>query len=159
MKRTAGVSLAVLSVMFSGSALAHPPSTETITSVIQVSEFPPAPPFVGTYAGTFTTSTGDSGTESVQALFTAVPSPTVGGSQTRRTLTSNDGHSTLVLRCNTLAKDFSTYPLVPGSGSCAVLSGTGAFASLSGSGALSGDLLINPSGTGGTVTDTVALGG
>jgi hypothetical protein len=143
-----------------GSAFAHPSSTETITSVFQVTSFPSAPPYVETYSGTFTTSTGDSGSESVQVLFFAIPSPTVGGFQSLRTLTSNDGQSTLVVRCNELATDFSTYPLVPNStGSCVVLSGTGAYSGLHGSSPLSGTVLFDPSGTSATVTDTIAIGG
>jgi hypothetical protein len=67
----------------------------------------------------------------------------------------------LVLRCHQLAtaEDFSTYPAVPSSGSCAVISGTGAYAGLSGSGALNGVALFNAAGTGGTLTQTVSLGG
>jgi hypothetical protein len=153
--------VAMLSLALAAPALAHPASTQTITSVIPITSFPSAPPFVATYSGTFASSTGGSGTEAVHALFGAVRSPRVGVVQTRRTLTSSDGRSTLVLRCHQLAtpQDFSTYPYVPDTGSCAVLSGTGAYASLSGSGALNGAVHFDPSGTSGTLTDTVSLGG
>jgi hypothetical protein len=164
MKRIVTSMVAALLLAFAGllalagSAFAHPSSTETITSVVQLTSFPPAPPFVETYSGTYTTSTGDSGSESVQVLFFAIHSPTVGGFQSLRTLTSNDGQSTLVLLCNELATDFSTFPLVPNStGSCAVLSGTGAYSGLHGSGPVSGAVLFDPSGTSATLTDTVAI--
>jgi hypothetical protein len=157
----AALLLAVAGLLaLAGSAFAHPSSGQTITSVVQLSSFPPAPPFVATYSGTFTTSTGDSGIESVQVLFFAIPSPTVGGFQSLRTLTSNDGQSTLVVRCNQLAtaQDFLTYPLVPNStGSCAVLRGTGAYSGLHGSGPVSGAVLFDPSGTSATLTDTIAI--
>jgi hypothetical protein len=160
-KAGALATVAMLSLALAAPALAHPASTQTITSVIPITSFPSAPPFVETYAGTFTSSSGDSGTEAVQALFGAVRSPRVGVLQTLRTLTSSDGHSTLVLRCHQLAttQDFSTYPYVPDTGSCVVLSETGAYASLSGSGALNGSVLFDPSGTSGTLTDTLSLGG
>ena len=159
-KAGALATIATLSLALTAPALAHPASTKTITSLIPITSFPSAPPFAATYTGTFTSSTRDSGTEAVQATFAAVPSPTVGVLQTLRTLTSSDGQSTLVLRCHQLAtaQDFSTEPYVPDAGSCAVLSGTGAYASLSGSGALTGAVLFDPSGTSGTLTDTISLG-
>jgi hypothetical protein len=65
-----------------------------------------------------------------------------------------------VLRCEQLAtaQDFSTYPSVPSTGSCAVLSATGAYAGLSGSGPLTGGVVFDASGTSGTLTDSVSLG-
>jgi hypothetical protein len=166
MKRIVASTVAALLFAFAGllaragSAFAHPSSTETITSVVQLTPFPAAPPYVATYSGTFTTSTGDSGGESVRVLAIAVPSPTVGGGQSLRTLTSNDGQSTLVLRCHQLstAQDFSTFPLVPTTGSCAVLTGTGAYSGLHGSGPLSGAILFDASGTP-TITDTMSIPG
>jgi hypothetical protein len=160
-KTGALATVAMLSLALAAPALAHPANTQTITSVIPITSFPSAPPFAETYTGTLTSSTGDSGTEAVQAQFGAVRSPKVGVLQTLRTLTSSDGQGTLVLRCHQLAtaQDFSTYPYVPDTGSCAVLSGTGAYASLSGSRALIGAVLFDPSGTSGTLTDTVSLGG
>lgn len=163
MKGKAGAftTVAMLSLALTAPALAHPASTETITSVIPITTFPSAPPFVETLTGTFTSSTSGSGRESVQTRFSAVRSPRVGVLQTLRTLTSTDLRSMLVLRCHQLAtaQDFSTYPYVPDTGSCAVLSGTGAYAGLSGSGPLTGAVLFDPSGTSGTLTDTVSLGG
>jgi hypothetical protein len=160
-KTGALATVAMLSLALAAPAIAHPANTETITSVTPITSFPSAPPFVVTYAGTYASSRGDSGTEAVQARFGAVRSPRVGVLQTLRMLTSSDGQSTLVLRCHQLAtaQDFSTYPYVPDTGACAVLSGTGAYASLSGSGALNGVVLFDPSGTSGTLTDAVSLGG
>ena len=155
------MTVAMLSLALATPALAHPASRQTITSVLPITSFPSTPPFVETYTGTYTSSTGDAGTEAVQAGFDAVSAPNVGVLQTLRTLMSSDGQSTLVLRCHQLAtaQDFATYPYVPDTGSCVVLSGTGPYASLSGSGALNGAVLFDPSGTSGTLTDTVSLGG
>lgn len=152
--------IAMLSLVLAAPALARPANPGTITSVIPLTSFPSAPPFLETYAGTYTSSSGDSGTEAVQALFGSVPSPRVGVLQTLRTLTSSDGQSTLLLRCHQLAtaQDFSTFPYVPDTGSCSVLTGTGAYASLSGSGTLNGAAIFDPSGTSGVLTDTVSLG-
>jgi hypothetical protein len=135
-KAGALATITILSLALAAPALAHPTSKEMITSVIPITSFPTTPPLAATYTGTFTSLTRGSGTEAVQAIFAAAPSPTVGVLQTLRTLTSSDGQSTLVLRCHQLATlpDFSTYPYVPDAGSCAVLSRTGAYASLSGSG-------------------------
>jgi hypothetical protein len=159
MKRIVGSTVAVVSLVIAGSALGHTPSAESITSVIQATTFPSAAPFVEAYTGTFTSSTGDSGTETVQALFGAAPSPHTAVLQTLRTLTSNDGSSTLVLRCHQLAteQDLSTFPEVPSTGSCAVLSGTGVYAGVSGSGPLTGITVFDSSGSA-TLTDTVPLG-
>lgn len=163
MRNKAGAlaTVAMVALTLAAPALAHPASTETITSMIPIPSFPSAPPFVQTFTGTFTSSTGDPGTEAVQALFAAARSPSVGVLQTLRTLTSSSGKSTLVLRCRQVAtqQDFSTYPYVPDTGSCAVLNATEAYASLSRSGALSGAVLFDPSGTSATLTDTVSLGG
>ena len=87
MKRIVASMVAALLLAFAGllalagSAFAHSSSTESITSVFQVTSFPSAPPYVETHSGTFTTSTGDSGSESVRVLFFAVPSPTVAASR------------------------------------------------------------------------------
>lgn len=155
MRGIVGSTVALLSLALAGSALAHPPSTVTITSTIDVTGFPP--PNTQTYSGSYNTSAGDSGTTTVQALYAAVPSPTVSVFQSVQTLNSNDGSSTLVLRCHQLAtaEDFSTFPSVPSSGSCAVISGTGAYAGLSGSGALTGLAHFDAA----TLTQTVSLGG
>lgn len=160
-KAGAFATVAMLSLAPAAPVLAHPASTNTITSVIPITTFPSAAPFVETYTGTFSSSTGGSGTEAVRTRFGAVRSPRVGVLQTLRTLTSSDGQSMLVLRCHQLAtaQDFSTLPNVPDNGSCAVLSGNGAYAGLSGSGALNGAVLFDPSGTSGTLTDTVSFGG
>jgi hypothetical protein len=159
MKPVIGTTIAMLLLALAGSARAHPPKSDTFTSVVRLSSFPSTPPYSETYAGTFTTPTGDSGSESVQARFAAVHSPTVGDLHTLVTLASHDGHSTLELRCEQLAtaQDFSTYPDVPSSGTCAVLNATGSYAELTGSGPLNGTVAFDPSGTSATLTDTVTL--
>jgi hypothetical protein len=161
MKRILGSTVAVLSLVLVATASASAGS-ESITTTTLYPSFPSGPPNMETYSGTYT-ATGtfaDAGSVTVQALFGAVPSPTVSVLQTRRTYASSDGHGTLVLRCSLLATatDFASYPDVPGTGSCAVTAATGDFAGLSRSGPLSGTAYFNSSGTGGTLIDTAVLG-
>jgi hypothetical protein len=179
MRRIAGGIVAVLSLVLASSALAHPPSSMTITSVIEFPSFPSTAPWTQTYTGSYSTSTGDTGTLTADAAFGAVPTGGVNpqGKPTQSTdnsvlhllmtMTSNDGTSTLVLRCtqHATAADYSTYPIVPSTGSCAVLSATGGYAGLKGSGPITSGVAdfnpppspTNPSGIP-TLTDTVALG-
>jgi hypothetical protein len=162
MKRILGTTVAVLSVVLVATASASAGS-ESITTMTVFPSFPSGPPNMGTYSGTYAAAGtfDDSGSVRVEALFAAVPSPSVSVLQTRRTYTSLDGHGTLVLRCSqhATAADFQLYPDVPGAGPCAVTAAAGDFAGLSRSGPLSGTAYFNPSGTGGTLVDTVVLGG
>jgi hypothetical protein len=161
MKRILGTTVAVLSLVLAATASASA-GTESITTTTQITSFPSGPPNKQTYSATYT-ATGtfdDAGSVSIQALLGAVPSPTVGVTQSTRTYTSDEGHGTLVLRCTQLATaaDFSLYPDVPDNGSCAVIAATGDFAGLFRSGTISGIAHFNSSGTGGTLIDTAVLG-
>lgn len=159
----ASMGLGVLSLAQVATAAAKPAASESITSVIPMTAFPSGPPNKATYTGSYTSmgAFGDAGTVSVQALFASGPSPRVAVLQTLRTLTSDEGNGTLMLRCteHATAADLSLYPNVPGSGRCAILNATGAYAALHGSGTIAGTLAWDPSGTSATLTDAVALGG
>jgi hypothetical protein len=170
-----GGMVAVLALVFASSALASPPSSMTITSVIAFSSFPSAAPWSVTgLSGSYTTSTGDHGTLTADASLGAVPTGGVNpqGKPNQSTdnsvlhllmtlTSSTDPASTLVLRCSqhATAADFATYPIVPSkNGTCAVLSATGGYAGLAGSGRIDpgvADFSALPSPI---LTDTVALG-
>jgi hypothetical protein len=151
----ATIAVALLAA-FPASAIAHPGAPVTITTSLSFPSYPSAPPYVGTYYGTFSASdasgTFDTGNVTAQTLFAAVPSPSVGVLHTDRTLKSADG--TLELRCNEIAKSLSDPTAVPGSGTCAVLSATGAYADLAGSGKVTSLADLNA----GTFTDSLDLG-
>jgi hypothetical protein len=126
---------------------------ETIATTMLFPTFPSAPPYVGTYSGSFTTyspsgSVVDTGTVSVSAHLAAVPSPTAGVLHTERTLTGSGG--TLELRCNEISIAGG-----PVSGSCVVQDATGIYAGLAQSGKLTGvvDLGASPP----MVKDTLSL--
>jgi hypothetical protein len=175
MKRIVGGIVAVLSLVFGGSALASPPSSMTITSVIAFPSFPSAAPWTETdLQGSYSTSTGDHGTLTADASLGAVPTGGVNlqGKPNQSTANSTlhllmtlttskpDSTGTLVLRCeqHATAADFVTFPIVPSTGSCAVLSATGGFAGLNGSGRITlgqADFSALPFPT---LTDVVALG-
>jgi hypothetical protein len=127
------------------SAQAQPSGSETITESLVAPPLPPKPPYVADFAGTFTTSGGDSGIVSGVASFPALVSPQVSVLHTDQTLTGSDGQSTLRLRCTQIAKSFANLLAVPSSGTCAVLGGTGTYASLTGSGKLTGTANITVS--------------
>lgn len=161
MKRILVTTVAVLSLVLVATANASG-SPESIFTTTVLPSFPSGPPNTGTYSGTYT-ATGtfdDAGSVSVDAIFAAVPSPSVSVLQTSRTYQSADGHGTLALRCalHANAADFLLYPDVPGTGSCAVTGATGDFAALARSGTISSIAHFYPSGTGGTLVDTASLG-
>jgi hypothetical protein len=128
-------------------------AAETITTNLTLSSFPASPPFVQTYAGTFTAAgtVGDSGTVTVRALFGALPAPSTGVFETERALTGAAG--TLELRCSEIAKDFSNESAVPGSGTCAVLGASGAYTVLAGAGRANSVVNLNT----GSFSDTLQL--
>jgi hypothetical protein len=154
MKRTLFGAAMLASLALATSAGAQPPAgSETITSSISFPSFPTAPPFVGTYSGTFTSagSIADSGTLTTEARFAAVPAPSTGVVQTDRTL--RGGAGTLQLRCTQIAKSFSDLSAVPDSGTCAILAATGAYETLRGAGKLTGVANL----TAGTLADTLTV--
>lgn len=154
MKRIIGSAIAVLSLALVGASGASAAQTDMITTDWSIPTFPSAPPFTGSYAGTYSDTFGDSGTVTIQALLGAVPSPSTGVLQTLRTYSDERG-DTLVLRCVQIASDFSNLSDVPNRGSCAVLSRRGDFAALSGAGKISG--YASFTGTGAIVHDIVTL--
>jgi hypothetical protein len=175
MKRIVGGMAVALSLVFASSALASPPSSMTITSVIAFSSFPSAAPWSVTgLSGSYTTSSGDAGALTADASLGAVPTGGVNpqGKPNQSTdnsvlhllltlTSSNDLASTLVLRCSQHATeaDFTTYPIVPSkNGSCAVLSATGGYAGLNGSGKITSGVADFSALPYPTLTDTVALG-
>jgi hypothetical protein len=154
MKRKLFGAAMLASLALATPAGAQPPAgPETITTSLSFPSFPTAPPYVGTYSGTFTAAgaVADAGTVNVQARFAAVPSPSTGVLQTDRTLRGNAG--TLQLRCTQIAKSFADENAVPGSGTCAILAATGAYDTLKGSGKLVSvaDLIA------GTLNDTLTI--
>jgi hypothetical protein len=154
MKRTLFGAAMLASLTLATPAGAQPPAgPETITTSLSFPSFPTAPPYVGTYSGTFTAAgvVADAGTVNIQARFAADPAPSTGVLQTDRTLRGDAG--TLQLRCTQIAKSFSDESAVPDSGTCAVLAATGAYETLRGSGKLTGiaDLIA------GTLTDTLTI--
>lgn len=154
MKRILFGATLLASLALATSAGAQPPAgPETITTSLSFPSFPTAPPFVGTYGGTFIAAgaAGDSGTVSAQALFSAQPAPSTGVLHTDRTLTGDSG--TLKLRCTQIAKSFSDPTAVPDSGTCAILAATGGYETFSGSGKLTGTANL----LAGTLTDTLTL--
>lgn len=155
MRRIISVAVLVSSLVFVGSATASGLAGETITTTLAFPAFPASPPNVGQYSGTFAASgpVSDRGGVSAQALFGAVPSPSVAVLQTTRTLTGATG--TLVLRCEQIVKDFSDLSAAPDTGTCTILSGTGVYAGAHGSGTVTGvtNFLASPV----TVTDVLTL--
>lgn len=147
MKRIVVALAIAMPLVFAVSAQARSGASESIHTVIPAASFPTTPPYVQAYTGSFTASGAfnDSGTMSVEALFAAVPSPSISVLETVRTLTDPRDY-TLTLRCSTFANDFSNPSDVPDRGTCAVLGGTGPYAALSGSGKLTGfaDLTASP---------------
>lgn len=144
----------LMSLALATSAAAQPPAgPETITTSLSFPSFPTAPPFVGTYGGSFSAAgaIADAGTVVAQTRFAAVPADSTGVLQTNRTLSGRAG--TLKLRCTQIAKSFSDLSAVPDSGSCAILAATGAYETLAGNGKLSGvtDLMA------GTLIDTLTI--
>jgi hypothetical protein len=162
MKRILPSTLAVLSLVLPATASAST-GPESITTTIPITSFPSSPPHKQTYPSTYTAAGtyDDSGSVTVEALFAAVPSPSVGVLQTRRTYTSDDGHGTLVLRCTqiTTPADTVSYPAVTNTGSCALTAAIGDFAGLFPSGAISGTTYFNSTGSAATLIDTTVLGG
>jgi hypothetical protein len=156
MKRLVGATAIMLLFVFAGVANARPSGSETIKTSLFFPSFPSAPPFVGTYSGTFSASgtVSDTGTVSAQVLFGAVPSPAIGVLQTVRTLSG--GRGTLTLRCNqrTFPPNQST-TVVANAGSCVVLNATGAYAGLRGSGSLTGTTDFGATPV--TIQDTLVL--
>lgn len=155
MRRIIGSTAATLLLALVGAGAAGAAQSDTITTNWSIPSFPSSTPAVGNYSGSYTDTFGRSGTVTVQALLTAIASPSVGDLQTLRTYSDGSG-DTLVLRCHQIAKDFSNPNDVPNSGSCAVLSGSGAYAGLAGSGPISGDAAFTA--TGADLADVVALG-
>ncbi len=153
MRRIIGGAVLALSLVFVGSASASSLAGQTITTTLYFPSFPSSAPYKATYSGTFTTSTGDSGTVSADAILGAVPSPSVGVLNTTQTLTGAQG--TLVLRCTQIVKDLSNPSAAPSSGNCAILSGTGAYAGAHGSGKVAGSTDFNANPV--TVTDTITF--
>ena len=158
MKRTLIGATMLASLALATPAGAQPPAgPETITTSLSFPSFPTAPPYVGTYSGTFTAAgtVSDSGTVSTEFHFDAVPSPRVGVGETTQTLTGAEG--TVVLRCSQISK---SDPLAS-TGSCAILSATGAYAGMSGAAKLTGVIVPPPppQTLPLTFTDTIVLGG
>jgi hypothetical protein len=148
--RSSIVALAALaSLAVAPAAIAHPSASETIAMSVAVPTFP-------TYSATFT-ATGpitDSGPATVQALFSAVPSPTVSVLQSDWLLSGGAG--SIDLSCHQIAKVFADPAAVPSTGSCTVIDATGGYMTLGGSGAVTGlaDIASSPA----TLLDTVELG-
>jgi len=154
MKRMLFGATMLASLALATPAGAQPPAgRETITTSLSFPSFPIAPPFVGTYDGTFTAAgvVADAGTVSTHALFAAVPAPSTGALETDRTL--RGGAGTLQLRCTQIAKSFSDLSAVPDSGTCAILAATGAYETLRGAGKLTGVADV----VAGTLTDTLSV--
>ena len=139
MKRIIAALAVAMPLVFAVSAQAGSVASESISTAVPAPSFPSAPPYVQSYTGSFTASGAfsDSGTVSLQALFSAVPAPSTSVLETVRTFTDTQGY-TLTLRCSTFANDFSNPSDTPNRGTCAVHGGTGPYASLRGSGKLTG---------------------
>jgi hypothetical protein len=151
----AGV-VALAAGLATATADAQASSPETFTTTISIPEFASAPPYVMTYAGTFSASgtVADSGSVSTKFHFDAVAAPSVGVAETTQTLSGAEG--TVVLRCSQISK---TDPLAS-TGSCAILSATGAYAGMHGAAKLTGVTVPSPTPDGLplTFTDTIVLG-
>jgi hypothetical protein len=137
---TLGVALAAITLplAFTGSARAG--TLETIhTFSVVTNPISASPPHLQDDHGTFTASGAfaDSGTYSAQLMYAAFPAPSRAEVKVSETLTGADG-STLTLRCNWHADDFSDLSHIPAYGTCAVLSGTGSYDTLRGSGKVTG---------------------
>jgi hypothetical protein len=135
-----GVALlaSILPLAITGSAQAGTPETIHTFSVV-TNPISASPPYLLDDNGTFTASGAfeDSGTYSAQLMFAAVASPVRAEVKVSETLIGADG-STLTLRCNWHADDFSNIAHIPFRGTCAVLSGTGRYETLRGSGQVTG---------------------